>query len=68
MNLRFGSICKDVYFVREGRSSIDAIVLFGSLLAIGGWGAAAIDETGLQTQATLTTHEDISRIRRLLGP
>lgn len=30
---------KDVYFVREGRSSIDAVVLFGSLLAIGGWGA-----------------------------
>src|SRR5271166_1405999 len=30
---------KDVYFVREGRSSIDAIVLFGALLAIGGWGA-----------------------------
>ena len=30
---------KDVYFVREGRSSIDAVVLFGSLLAIGAWGA-----------------------------
>jgi hypothetical protein len=30
---------KDVYFVREGRSSIDAVVLFGSFLAIGGWGA-----------------------------
>jgi hypothetical protein len=30
---------KDVYFVREGRSSIDAVVLFGALLAIGGWGA-----------------------------
>jgi hypothetical protein len=30
---------KDVYFVREGRSSIDAVILFGSLLAIGGWGA-----------------------------
>lgn len=30
---------KDVYFVHEGRSSIDAVVLFGSLLAIGGWGA-----------------------------
>lgn len=29
---------KDVYFVREGRSSIDAVILFGSLLAIGGWG------------------------------
>ena len=30
---------KDVYFVREGRSSIDAVVLFGSLLAISTWGA-----------------------------
>lgn len=30
---------KDVYFVREGRSSIDAVILFGSLLSIGGWGA-----------------------------
>jgi hypothetical protein len=30
---------RDVYFVRAGRSSIDAVVLFGSLLAIGGWGA-----------------------------
>jgi hypothetical protein len=30
---------KDVYFVREGRSSFDAVFLFGSLLAIGGWGA-----------------------------
>jgi hypothetical protein len=30
---------KDVYFVREGRSSIDAVILFGALLAIGGWGA-----------------------------
>jgi hypothetical protein len=30
---------KDVYFAREGRSSFDAIILFGSLLAIGAWGA-----------------------------
>jgi hypothetical protein len=30
---------KDVYFVREGRSSFDAIILFGSLLAISAWGA-----------------------------
>jgi hypothetical protein len=30
---------KDVYFVREGRSSFDAVVLFGSLLAISTWGA-----------------------------
>jgi hypothetical protein len=30
---------KDVYFLRAGRSSIDAVFLFGSLLAIGAWGA-----------------------------
>jgi hypothetical protein len=30
---------KDVYFVREGRSSIDAVILFGALLAVGVWGA-----------------------------
>jgi hypothetical protein len=29
----------DVYWAREGRSSLDAIVLFGSLLAIATWGA-----------------------------
>src|SRR5271170_7392534 len=37
---------KDVYFVREGRSSIDAVVLFGSLLAIGGWGAPFFSALG----------------------
>ena len=30
---------RDVYWAREGRASIDAIVLFGSLLAIATWGA-----------------------------
>lgn len=30
---------KDVYFVREGRTSIDAVILFGALLAVGVWGA-----------------------------
>jgi hypothetical protein len=30
---------KDVYFVREGRSSFDAIILFGALLSISAWGA-----------------------------
>jgi hypothetical protein len=30
---------RDVYWAREGRSSIDAVILFGSLLAIGAWGA-----------------------------
>lgn len=30
---------QDVYWAREGRESIDAVVLFGALLAIGTWGA-----------------------------
>ncbi|HEY6764724.1 MAG TPA: hypothetical protein VI386_08125 [Candidatus Sulfotelmatobacter sp.] len=30
---------KDVYWASEGRASIDAIVLFGALLAAGTWGA-----------------------------
>jgi hypothetical protein len=30
---------RDVYWSREGRSSIDAIILFGALLAAGAWGA-----------------------------
>jgi hypothetical protein len=29
----------NVYWSREGRESIDAVILFGSLLAIGTWGA-----------------------------
>ena len=29
---------EDVYWAREGRESIDAIILFGALLSIGGWG------------------------------
>jgi hypothetical protein len=30
---------KDVYWFPEGRASIDAVILFGALLAAGGWGA-----------------------------
>jgi hypothetical protein len=30
---------KDVYWSSQGRSSIDAVILFGALLAIGAWGA-----------------------------
>lgn len=37
---------KDVYFVRAGRSSIDAVFLFGSLLAIGAWGAPLFSAMG----------------------
>jgi hypothetical protein len=30
---------RDVYWSPEGRSSIDAVILFGALLSIGAWGA-----------------------------
>lgn len=30
---------RDVYWSREGRASIDAVILFGALLAAGAWGA-----------------------------
>src|ERR1700719_1893672 len=30
---------RDVYWAREGRASIDAVILFGALLAAGSWGA-----------------------------
>ena len=29
---------RDVYWAREGRESIDAVILFGSFLLIGLWG------------------------------
>ena len=33
------NLSADAYWTREGRESIDAVVLFGALLAIGAWGA-----------------------------
>lgn len=36
---------RDVYLAREGRSSIDAVILFGALLAAGAWGAPLWNRT-----------------------
>lgn len=41
---------EDVYWSREGRESIDAVVLFGALLSVGGWGAPFFH--GLAREAT----------------
>jgi hypothetical protein len=30
---------QDVYWAREGRQSVDAVILFGALLGVGTWGA-----------------------------
>jgi hypothetical protein len=37
---------KDVYWAREGRASIDAVILFGALLSVGSWGAPLFKRTG----------------------
>lgn len=41
---------RDVYWAREGRESIDAVILFGSFLLIGLWGgpflSALVREVG----------------------
>jgi len=37
---------EDVYWARQGRESIDAVIFFGSLLAVGAWGAPFF--TGIQ--------------------
>ena len=36
------NLSADAYWSRQGRESIDAVVLFGALLAIGAWGAPAL--------------------------
>ena len=33
---------RDVYWAREGRASVDAVILFGALLSVGYWGAPLI--------------------------
>ena len=33
------NLSAEVYWTRQGRESIDAVILFGTLLAIGAWGA-----------------------------
>lgn len=45
---------KDVYWAREGRESIDAVVLFGSLLSVGLWGAPFFRGVGRHIARLLT--------------
>ena len=41
---------EDVYWAREGRESVDAVVLFGALLSVGVWGGPLL--RGLAREAT----------------
>jgi hypothetical protein len=46
---------KGVYWPREGRVSIDAVILFGALLAVGSWGAPTV-ELDLAIQRAVENH------------
>lgn len=43
---------KDVYWAREGRSSLDAVILFGAVLAAGSWGAPLFDRSRRKTETS----------------
>jgi hypothetical protein len=40
------NLSAEAYWTRQGRESIDAVVLFGALLAIGAWGAPLLTKRG----------------------
>ncbi len=46
---------RDVYWAREGRASIDAALLFGSLLAIGAFGAPLLQAMAAGARSRMTT-------------
>jgi hypothetical protein len=48
---------RDVYWAREGRASIDAVILFGALLAAGSWGAPLWQRKPRKLKAKIESHE-----------
>jgi len=46
------NLSADAYWTRQGRESIDAVILFGALLAIGAWGAPLITKRSGTTTAS----------------
>lgn len=63
----------DAYWTRQGRESIDAIILFGALLAVGAWGAPffkGVRELGRRGLLFGKGRErgSLSRLARLLRP
>jgi hypothetical protein len=54
---------QDVYWEREGRASIDAIVLFGGLLSIGIWGGAFVHALVKEAYRVTSGRESRARSR-----
>jgi len=59
----------DLYWARAGRLSIDAVILFGSLLMIGAWGAPFFQSLKrLWTKGGTLRHNMVKPIRRVTWP
>ena len=59
----------DAYWSREGRLSIDAVIIFGSILAVGAWGAPFF--RGLQMhvgQSAQCSAKSIGRLEHAYSP
>lgn len=53
---------KDVYWARQGRESIDAVILFGAILAMGTWGAPLF--SSIRKKRAQTRELEDSEIRK----
>jgi hypothetical protein len=49
---------QDVYWTREGRESIDAVILFGALLSVGLWGRAFFHGISVEVVRHLRGHPE----------
>jgi hypothetical protein len=58
---------QDVYWQRQGRESIDAVLLFGSLLAIGVIGGGFLNAVGREALAPLRGRGHHRRMKRIHG-
>lgn len=56
------SLSPDAYWTREGRLSIDAVILFGALLAVGMWGAPFFRAVQRMRHGRAVEGEGIGRI------
>ena len=56
------SLEPDVYWTREGRLSIDAVILFGAVLAVGAWGAPFFGALQRLWQPRGSVREGIGRV------
>src|ERR1700728_163873 len=62
------SLEPDVYWTHEGRLSIDAVVIFGAVLAVGAWGAPFFGALQRMWHRRRVVHEGIGRLSSPIRP